>query len=116
KAAQLDPTMAAKAYYNLGAGLVNSGNYQQAGDFFKKSIEADPNYAEAHFQYGVCLFGQATTDSKTGKPVVPPGTADEFRKYLELKPDDAHAEEAKANLQALGETVQTKITNPSAKK
>jgi len=116
KAAQLDPTMAAKAYYNMGANLVNSGNYQQAGDFFKKAIAADPNYADAHFQYGVCLFGQAQTDPKTGKPVVPQGTADEFQKYLDLKPDGPHAEEAKANLQALGEQVQTKVSNPSSKK
>ena len=34
--------MAAKAYFNLGANLVNSGQNDAAAEFFKKSIEADP--------------------------------------------------------------------------
>lgn len=116
KAAQLDPTMAAKAYYNLGATLVNSGHADEAADFFKKAIAADPNYADANYQYGICLLGKATTDPKTGKVVPPPGTSEAFHKYLELQPNGPYAQSAKDMLAQLGETVQTKITNPAASK
>jgi tetratricopeptide (TPR) repeat protein len=116
KAAQLDPQMAAKAYYNMGANLVNSGNPNDAADFFKKAIDADPNYADAHYQYGVCLMGKAQVDNKTGKITPPAGTAEQFQKYLELKPDGPNAQSAKDMLASLGETVQTKTVVPSAKK
>jgi tetratricopeptide (TPR) repeat protein len=116
KAAQLDPTMAAKAFYNLGANLVNSGQSDAAADFFKKAIAADPNYADAHYQYGVCLMGKAQVDNKTGKITPPEGTAEQFQKYLELKPDGPFAQPSKDMLTSLGATVQTNITNPDAKK
>ncbi|MGC2658853.1 MAG: tetratricopeptide repeat protein [Bryobacteraceae bacterium] len=116
KAAQLDPGMAAKAYYNMGANLVNSGQNDQAADFFKKAIDADPNYADAHYQYGICLMGKATVDQKTGKVTPPEGTAEQFQKYLELKPDGPFAQPSKDMLASLGTTVQTKVTVPDAKK
>ena len=116
KAAQLDPTMASKAYYNMGANLVNSGNSDQAADFFKKAIDADPNYADAHYQYGICLMAKATVDNKTGKITPPPGTAEQFQKYLELKPDGPYAQPSKDMLTQLGESVKTNVTNPAAKK
>jgi tetratricopeptide (TPR) repeat protein len=115
KAAQLDPSMAAKAYYNMGANLVNGGNANDAETFFKKAIEADPNYADAHYQYGVCLMAKAAVDSKSGKITPPPGTADEFQKYLQLKPDGPFAQPSKEMLTALGQTVQTNYQNPDAK-
>jgi tetratricopeptide (TPR) repeat protein len=116
KAAQLDPQMAAKAYYNMGANLVNSGQSDQAVDFFQKAIAADPNYAEAHYQLGVCLMGKAQVDNKTGKITPPPGTAEQFQKYLELKPDGQFAQPSKDMLASLGEGVQTNYTAPGAKK
>ncbi len=116
KAAQLDPTMAAKAYYNLGANLVNSGHPDEAADFFKKAIDTDPNYAEANYQYGICLIAKATTDPKTGKVSPPPGTADAFQKYLQLQPNGPYAQSARDMLNELGEKVQTNITNPAVKK
>jgi tetratricopeptide (TPR) repeat protein len=116
KAAQLDPTMAAKAYYNMGANLVNSGQSDQAVDFFQKAIQADPNYADAHYQLGICLMGKAQVDNKTGKITPPEGTAEQFQKYLELKPDGPYAQSSKDMLASLGQTVQTRVTVPSAKK
>jgi tetratricopeptide (TPR) repeat protein len=116
KAAQSDPTMAAKAYYNMGANLVNSGQSDQAVDLFQKAIQADPNYADAHYQLGVCLMGKAQVDNKTGKITPPEGTAEQFQKYLELKPDGPYAQSSKDMLASLGQTVQTKVTVPSAKK
>ncbi len=61
KAAQLDPPQAGKYYYNIGAVLVNTGQMEPAGEAFKKAIEIDPNYADAHYQYGIYLIGKATT-------------------------------------------------------
>ena len=114
KAAQLDPTMAAKAYFNIGAMLVNDGKSEQAPPYFEKSIQADPNYAEADFQLGSTLMMKGTVDPKTGKQSYPDGTAEAFHKYLELQPNGPHAQEAQAMLQALGEKVQTNIHNPAA--
>ncbi len=118
KSAELNPTPEgkAKAYFNMGANLVNTGKPEQAGDFFKKATEADPTYAEAWYQYGSILMMQGKVDPKTGAQTYPPDTAAAFKKYLELQPSGAHAQEANAMLQALGEKVQTKYTAPSAKK
>lgn len=115
KAAQLDPTMAAKANFNIGAMLVNNGKADEAAPYFKKAIEADPNYAEADFQLGSTLMMKGTVDPKTGKQSYPPDTATALKKYLELQPNGPHAQEAQAMLQALGETVQTNIHNPAVK-
>lgn len=116
KAAQLDPTMAAKAYFNMGANMVNSGQADKASDFFKKAADADPNYADAWYQYGSSLMMKGSVNSKTGQQEYPPDTAPALKKYLELQPSGPHAQEATAMLEAMGEKVQTKITNPAAKK
>ena len=82
---------------------------------FKKAIEADPNYADAHYQYGIYLIGKATT-TPDGKIVPPAGTAEEFQKYLELKPDGVNAEASKAMLQSMGAKIETEFAKPGAKK
>jgi tetratricopeptide (TPR) repeat protein len=116
KAAQLDPATAPKAYFNMGANMVNHGKADQAVDFFKKATDADPNYAEAWYQMGSLLMAKGSVDAKTGQQTYPPDTATALKKYLELQPTGAHAQEATAMLQAMGETVQTKTVVPSAKK
>jgi tetratricopeptide (TPR) repeat protein len=116
KAAQLDPAMAPKAYFNMGANLVNGGQPEKATDFFKKATEADPNYHEAWYQYGSLLMMQGKVDPKTGAQTYPPDTAVALKKYLELQPNGSHAAEASAMLQAMGEKVETKVVVPSGKK
>jgi tetratricopeptide (TPR) repeat protein len=116
KAAQLDPQMAPKAYFNMGANLVNGGQPDKAAEFFKKATDADPNYAEAWYQYGSLLMMQGKVDPKTGKQTYPPDTVTALKKYMELQPSGPHAQEATAMLQAMGEQVQTNITAPGAKK
>jgi tetratricopeptide (TPR) repeat protein len=116
KAAQLDPAMAAKAYFNMGANLVNGGKPAEATDFFKKATDSDPNYAEAWYQYGSLQMMAGKVDAKTGQQIYPPETSVALRKYLDLAPTGPHAAEATAMLQAMGETVQTKVSVPSAKK
>src|SRR5579883_362672 len=114
KAAQLDPAMAAKANFNMGANLVNGGQPDKAAEFFKKATDADPNYAEAWYQYGSLLMMQGKVDPKTGTQTYPPDTATALKKYVELQPNGPHAQEASAMLQALGEKVQTNVTVPGA--
>ena len=116
KAASLDPAMAPKAYFNMGANLVNSGQQEKAVDFFKKAADADPNYAEAWYQYGVLQVNQGKVDPKTGAQTYPPDTGTALKKYLELQPNGPHAAEVTAMLQVIGEKVETKINNPTATK
>jgi Tfp pilus assembly protein PilF len=114
KAAQLDPPGAGKYFYNMGALLVNGGQSDAAGDEFKKAIDADPKYADAHYQYGLYLTSKATTDGKTGKITPAPGTIEALQKYLELKPDGQFADSAKELIAGLGGTVNTTFSNPNA--
>ena len=116
KAAQLDPQMASKAYFNMGANLVNTGQGEKAIDFFKKATDADPNYAEAWYQMGSILMSRGSVDSKTGAQSYPPETATALNKYLQLQPSGTHAQEAQAMLEAMGQKVQTNVTVPGAKK
>jgi tetratricopeptide (TPR) repeat protein len=115
KAAQLDPTQAGKYYYNLGAVLVNTGQTAASEDFFKKAIEADPNYADAQFQYATALSAKLATGAD-GKVNAPPGMQEALNKYLELQPNGQFAEAAKGMLQMIGATIQTDYSNPNAPK
>ena len=113
KAAQMDPTQAGKAYYNLGAILINSGQTDPAADAFKKATDLDPNYADAYYQYGVSLMGKMQV-AADGKVTYAPGTKEAFDKYLQLKPDGSYADPAKAFLTSMGATIETKYSNPNA--
>lgn len=115
KAAQLEPTNAGKYYFNLGALLVNKGETDQAGAAFKKAIDADPNYADAQYQYGASLMAKAQMGAD-GKITPVPGTREAFEKYLQLKPDGPHAEDAKGMLATLSGPVDTSYQNPAANK
>jgi tetratricopeptide (TPR) repeat protein len=114
KAATLDPTNGGKYYFNLGALLVNAGQYDPAAEAFKKAIELTPTYADAYYQYGVCLSSKMTTE-KDGKVSAPPEMAQAFQKYLELAPTGKDAQGAKDMLAMLGASVQTQYKNPDAK-
>jgi len=115
KAAEIDPANAGKYYYNLGALLVNAGQTDPAGQAFKKAIEAEPNYADAQYQYGVYLVAKAKIGAD-GKVTPVPGTIEAFQKYLQLKPDGPFAASAKSMLQTLGGSLDTSYQNPNAKK
>ena len=115
KAAQLDPPNAGKYYYNLGALLVNSGQTEPAGEAFKKAIEADPNYADAQYQYGIYLVAKAQVGAD-GKITPVPGTREAFEKYLQLRPDGPFAQSAKAMIDSMTTTLDTSYQNPAAQK
>jgi tetratricopeptide (TPR) repeat protein len=114
KAVELDPPGAGKYHYNLGALLMNSGQADGALDEFRKSIAADPNYAEAYYYLGSTLVGKATLDPKTGKMVAPDGTIEALQKYLTLKPDGPNADSAKQLIAALGSSVNVDYKDPNA--
>jgi tetratricopeptide (TPR) repeat protein len=115
KAVQLDPANAGRYYFNLGAVLTNANQTAPACAAFKKATEADANYADAHYQYGLCLTSQAKA-KPDGSLDFPPGTAEAFQKYIELRPDGANAESAKGMLAAMGSKIETKYEAPGAKK
>ena len=115
KAATLDPTNGGKYFYNLGALLTNANQSEAAGAAFKRAIEADPEYADAQYQYGIYLTGKAKT-KPDGSLEFPPGTGEAFQKYVSLKPEGPFAESAKGMLQAMGQKVDTSYQNPASKK
>jgi len=106
KAAEADPTRASQFYYNEGAVLTNTGKADDANAAFTKSIQADPNHADAYYQRAINSLQKATVD-KQGKMIAPPGTADDFNKYLELEPTGPYAEGAKQMLDSLGAKITT---------
>src|ERR1700733_2252102 len=115
KAATLDPPSAGKYYYNLGALLVNNGQTEPAGQAFKKAIDADPNYADAQYQYGIYLIAKAKVGTD-GKITPVDGTREDFEKYLQLNPDRPFAASAKAMLHSMDGSLDKKYQNPAAKK
>jgi len=115
KAAQMDPQNAGRYYYNLGAVLVNAGQNEAAGQAFKKAIDIDPNYADAQYQYGMFLLGQAKVTPE-GKVIPADGTKEALQKYLDLKPTGPFAESAKGALASIEGTVSTSYENPDAAK
>ena len=106
-AAQAEPAHAATYYYNEGAMFTNTQHPQEAVAAFDKAIAADPSRAEAYYYKGENLIAMAKLDPKTNKMIAPPGTAESFQKYIELKPDGPLVTQAKGYLEALGAKVET---------
>jgi tetratricopeptide (TPR) repeat protein len=122
QAAQLDPANAGQYYYNLGAVLTNANMSndanirKQAIEAFDKAIAANPNdprVADAYYWKAQNLIGMATMQNN--KMVAPEGTAEAFKKYLELQPSGPHAEEAKTMLGMIGSTIETTYGNKKKK-
>jgi tetratricopeptide (TPR) repeat protein len=115
KAAESDPTDAAKYYFNLGAVLTNSGKADEANVAFDKAIAADPTKADAYYQKAINLMGKATVDA-SGKVTAPPEVAAGLNKYLELAPEGPYAQTAKEMLASLGAKVETSFGKAGAGK
>ncbi len=67
-------TPEAKAEYIKGEALMGKGSYPEAAEFFRKAIEIDPNYGEAHSNF---LF--------TYRQMPKPPSSAEYKKYRDAK-------------------------------
>jgi tetratricopeptide (TPR) repeat protein len=105
KAASLDPNPGT-AYFNLCATQYNSGNVDGALAACDKAIAADPGKADAYFIKGSLLIGASKTDA-SGKMIAPPGAAEALKRYLELAPNGAHANDVKEMLSVIGSKAET---------
>lgn len=81
----------ADTLYNIGAMAYNKGDYQGALAYFKKATEIAANFADAYFQLGMTY----TALNKSTEAV----TA--LKKFMELAPDSANYETAKAIVDAI---------------
>lgn len=76
----------ADSLYNQGVILWNGGKVAEAKQSFEATIQADPNYAEAHYQLGMVLVNEGNLQ----------GAASEFETYLKLAPSGPNAATAEA--------------------
>ena len=84
--AQRDPEEAATSYFNLGAQYVNPGQNPEAIEAFRKAVEYNPEYPDAHYQLGLTLVG--VNQIKDGLT--------HLKRYLKLSPSGSNAEVARA--------------------
>ena len=87
-----DPKAAAVNYYNMGVTFINSGQSAEAVEALTKALQADPDYAEAHYQLGISLLGNNDME----------GSLDHLRSYLELSPGGPNVDAAKSLIEMLG--------------
>jgi tetratricopeptide (TPR) repeat protein len=76
----------ADVLYNQGVIAWNAGKAEEAQKFFQQVIAANPNHADAHYQYAMTLVNQNKL----------PEAAAEFEAYLKLAPEGQYAAQAKA--------------------
>jgi len=74
------------AFYNLGNLMFNKNEMQQAADAYTKAIAAAPDNAGAHYQLGMTYVNLAKFKE----------AVKELEKFVELKPKDPKAAEAKS--------------------
>jgi tetratricopeptide (TPR) repeat protein len=99
KAATLNPGGSAQSFFNLGATMVNSGRTVEAIEPFRQAIAADPNFADAYFELGMCLSANPETMEESVK---------HLKKYIEIGKNPGQAETAKAVISALEQSLKKK--------
>jgi len=75
------PEQDAATHYNLGLGLQNRGQLDEAIVEYHKAIKLDPNYAIAHYNLGLALQDKGQADD----------AITEYRTAIKLDPNDAIA-------------------------
>ena len=78
-------------FFNLCTAEYVRKNKEQALIFAEKTIKADPKHADAYYIKGSLLADKGKPDPDSGRFVLPDGTVEALKKYLELKPDGSHA-------------------------
>lgn len=100
RAAEISPHPAT-AYFNLCATYYNAGIFEGAEAACDKAIASDPNKADTYYIKGSIMFGKGKLDANN-KYVVPAGTVETLKKYLELSPNGPHANDVKQMLEMIG--------------
>jgi tetratricopeptide (TPR) repeat protein len=106
-AAKANPTQAGMYYQNATIVMSRTGNVDATVAAADKAIAADPTKPIPYYLKGQAMINKATVDPKTQKIVAPPGCAEAYQKYLELAPDGQFANDAKAVLGEMGQTVKS---------
>ncbi len=81
-----------RVYYALGRVLEDMGRVHEAIAAFLKVVYLNPSHADAHLHLGGLYYSIGRTQS----------AIKEYRTYLQLAPNGAHAEEVKRILRSLG--------------
>jgi tetratricopeptide (TPR) repeat protein len=114
-AALLSPNNAGQFHYNLGATLMNQGDVEGAISAFRDATTVTPPYAEAFYQIGLSLMGQAKVDDN-GNTIPVEGTIEAFQNYLQNSPNGPNAPTAKSLITSLQSSVDMSFENPNARK
>ena len=91
KVAAIDPRNAAILFYNVGVKAWNEKRGKDAAQAYRKAVEIDPNYAQAHRELAVALMSQQ--DFK--------GALVHFQEYLKLEPKAPDMKEIQDNIALL---------------
>jgi len=91
KVAEIDPGKAAVMFFNAGVKAWNENRGKEAVTAYKKSLEVDPSYAQAHRELGRALMAQQ--DFK--------GALEHFQEYLKLQPQAPDAKEIQDSIALL---------------
>ena len=100
-AAKANPTQAAFYLRNETVFFFQTGNTEGQLRAAEKAIAVDPNGAMPYYFKGLALASKATVD-QAGKPILPPGCAEAYQKYLQLDANGQFAADAKNFLAAAG--------------
>lgn len=96
KVIELDPANAHQIFYNLGALMINKADRsesdtQQAISAFRKALELEPKYAQAHKQLAFALLGVGDRAGAKGS----------LEAYVRLAPDAPDAAQMQAMISSL---------------
>ncbi len=103
----------AKLFYQMNStGAMSDPDSQAAAA--DKAITATPAsntpaYAILYYLKAQALTQKATFDAKTQRIVLPPGTVDAYKKYLDIDPNGMFAKDATDVLTSAGEKVQSRF-------
>lgn len=90
--ASADPEGLAETLYENGREAFNAGHTEQAQTAFEQALQADPNYARAHYMLGLVFVNTGQTAK----------AKEHLQKFIDLAPDDPEVSTAKQMLQYAG--------------
>jgi tetratricopeptide (TPR) repeat protein len=114
KGRAVDPAQAGACLRNVVIVLQNANKMKESLEAARKAVEVDPNNAEGHFFLARALVAAMDFKQEGSKitPIIQPGTAESYQKYLELAPTGRFAKDAQDGLkmlQDLGAPIDTKV-------